>query len=226
MRLKNIFTFSNFIKAVAKYPTFCNQKSPNNTSTLDDLCKIELATLFAHITQETGGHSPWDAKHGKPEYQQSFVHAYEIGCDKNPSACNGYNGACNRLPWSKQYPCGQGQYYFGRGPLQCSWSYNYGAFSYSAFGTVRKLLDNPELVATDGSIGFMSALWFFMTPQTPKPSMHEVLVGLWKPNSVDMQFGYQTGFGATISIINGAIECGRETNHASNRVKYFKEWLN
>lgn len=38
----------------------------------------------------------------------------------------------------------------------------------------------------DGYVAFASALWFFMTPESPvKPSIHEVVTGFWTPNDVD-----------------------------------------
>jgi len=57
--------------------------------------------------------------------------------------------------------------YFGRGPLQLSYNYNYGAFS-NAFGreydSSELLLDDPKKVVEDGYVAFASALWFYMTP--------------------------------------------------------------
>jgi len=40
----------------------------------------------------------------------------------------------------------------------------------------------------------MTALWFWMTPQEPKPSCHNAI--------------RESGFGMTIFIINGGRECG------------------
>ena len=53
-----------------------------------------------------------------------------------------------------------------------------------------------------------SALWFYMTPSIPEPSMHEVATRLYTPNSADQSTGNTATFGATINIINGGIECG------------------
>jgi chitinase len=52
-------------------------------------------------------------------------------------------------------------------------------------------------------------MWFYMTPQSPKPSMHEVATGFWKPNTKDGKADIDFGFGATINIINGGLECGK-----------------
>ena len=77
--------------------------------------------------------------------------------------------------WIKiSYPCKPGKMYYGRGAKQLSWNYNYGAFSGAIFGDPMILLENPELVA-DTWLNFASALWFFVTPQPPKPSMLQVI---------------------------------------------------
>lgn len=55
---KSIYTYSELLKAVAKFPGFCNDVAPGNSLDMDTACKTELATIFAHMVQETGGHSP------------------------------------------------------------------------------------------------------------------------------------------------------------------------
>lgn len=47
-----------------------------------------------------------------------------------------------------------------------------------------------------------------MTPQDPKPSMHDVMTGFFEPNEADLEGGMTATFGTTINIINGGIECG------------------
>jgi hypothetical protein len=98
--------------------------------------------------------------------------------------------------------------YFGRGALQLSWNYNYGYFSELIFGDAKTLLNKPERVANEGWLAIASALWFYMTPQTPKPSMHDIITGFWVPNAADTSAGFKSGFGATINVINGVQECG------------------
>jgi hypothetical protein len=51
------YNYKAFITAVSKYPAFCGERGAvGQASTLsdDELCKKELSTLFAHITQVTG----------------------------------------------------------------------------------------------------------------------------------------------------------------------------
>ena len=116
--------------------------------------------------------------------------------------------------------------------MQLSWNYNYGMFSKvlvkDIYDSKMTLLDHPEEVAHDPFVVFSSALWFYMTPQSPKPSMHEIATGFMEPTQADRRAGIQAGFGATINIINGAYECGGRTEKAGalNRIKYYKAFLN
>merc|ERR1719506_3605028 len=58
----------------------------------------------------------------------------------------------------------------------------------------------------------------------PKPSMHEVVTGLWSPNAADTAANIIAGFGTTTNIINGAIECGKgsETAQSVSRTGYYR----
>merc|ERR1712110_1308239 len=108
---------------------------------------------------------------------------------------------------------------------------NYGAFSNvfveSKYDSKMHFLKHPELVASDGYTVFSSGLWFYMTPQNPKPSIHDVVTGLFKPNNADKQAGIKGGFGTTINIINGGMECGGGVSHqAAARGRYYKEFIN
>ena len=64
----SIYTHENFLKAVSRFPAFCNETSesteddPNFEDALEQTCKRELATLFAHWGQETGKRSPSDGE--------------------------------------------------------------------------------------------------------------------------------------------------------------------
>merc|ERR1719391_228503 len=124
------------------------------------------------------------------------------------------------------YPCTEGKEYYGRGALQLSWNYNYGAFSNAMYGDASVLLEKPDLVATTW-LNFASSMWFFVTPQPPKPSILQVVLGTWTPNQVDRAANLSPGFGATIMIINGALECGPSPSNAkgaSERVKFYKDF--
>jgi len=79
-------------------------------------------------------------------------------------------------------------------------NYNYGPAG-KAIGS--DLLNNPDLVATDATISFKTAIWFWMTPQGNKPSSHDVIIGKWTPSAADTAAGRVPGYGVITNIING-----------------------
>lgn len=58
--------------------------------------------------------------------------------------------------------------YYGRGPFQLSWNYNYGQFSNvfapAAYDSKMYLLKNPEKLHQDGDLAMTAGIWFYMTP--------------------------------------------------------------
>lgn len=220
------YTYTNFLKAVGKFPAICDSYTDGRDS--DAICRKSLATMFAHFAQETGGHEDWREE---PEWRQALVYVREMGWTEGQKG--GYNGECNPNTWQGQtWPCGKdkdGDYvsYFGRGAKQLSYNYNYGPFSDAMYGDVRPLLDKPELVA-DTWLNLASALFFFVYPQPPKPGMLDVINGSWQPNDHDKANGLVPGFGVTIQIINGGVECGgsSEMAQSQNRIAYYKEFAN
>lgn len=220
------YSYSNFLKAVGKFPALCDTYKDGRDS--DAICRKELATMFAHFAQETGGHESWRPE---AEWRQALVYVREMGWSEGQKG--GYNGECNPDVWQGQtWPCGKdkdGDFlsYFGRGAKQLSYNYNYGPFSEAMYGDVKVLLDKPELVA-DTWLNLASAIFFFAYPQPPKPSMLQVIDGTWQPNDHDKANGLVPGFGVTTQIINGGVECGGPTEIAQsqNRIKYYKEFAN
>ncbi|KAK6053653.1 hypothetical protein COOONC_08843 [Cooperia oncophora] len=73
------------------------------------------------------------------------------------------------------------------------------------------LLEEPNLIMTkmDPPLAILASLWFYMTPQPPKPAMHDIVMGTWNSGSKNAAAGY-TGpiFGPTSLIINN--ECNGE----------------
>lgn len=214
------YTYSNFLKAIGKFPAVCGTYTDGRDS--DAICRKSLATMFAHFAQETGGHESW---RDIPEWRQALVYLREVGWVEGQKG--GYNGECNPDIWQGQtWPCGKdkdGDYlsYFGRGAKQLSYNYNYGPFSDAMYdGDVRPLLDKPERVA-DTWMNLASAVFFFVYPQPPKPSMLHVIDGTWVPNDHDKANGLVEGFGVTIQIINGGVECGgaEENAQSLNRIE-------
>ncbi|WP_211745760.1 chitinase [Paenibacillus sp. Marseille-Q4541] len=157
--------------------------------------KRELAAFLANLSHETGG--GWaDAPGGELKWGLFW--------NENIAGRTGVNMDAFVDPaTAKLFPGVNGQRYYGRGPIMLSWNFNYGLFSSIIYGDKNVLLKNPEQVAADGKLGYMTAILFWMTPQDPKPSAHDVMVGRWKPNSAEKAKGLVPGFGASILVLNG-----------------------
>ncbi|WP_326490339.1 glycoside hydrolase family 19 protein [Shewanella sp. AS16] len=215
------YSYRGLLQAAAKFPALCSDYEDGRDA--EAICRKSLATMFAHFAQETGAHDKWRSE---PEWRQGLHWVREVGWTE--ASRGGYNMECNPGSWQAEaWPCGtfaSGEYksYFGRGAKQLSYNYNYGPFSEAMFGTVRTLLDSPELVA-DTWLNLASAVFFFTYPQPPKPSMLHVIDGTWQPNAQDIQSGLLPGFGVTTQIINGGIECnqGTEKPQSLNRMAYY-----
>ena len=70
-------------------------------------------------------------------------------------------------------------------------------------------------------------MWLYMTPASPKPSMHELATKLYIPNAHDISQGLDSVFGATTMVINGGIECssGEESDGALERASNYAHFL-
>lgn len=220
----SLYSYEDFLKAVGLFPMFCNEMG-EDYSDLDDVCRRELAGLFAHWGQETGKRDPSEGEF----WTQGLYYLEEMACsDGFVSWCDYKNGgwSAGETAWPNQ----AGVQYYGRGPMQLSWNYNYGAFSNvfnvpKVYNSRMLLLENPDLVAEDGYTAFAAGIWFWMTPQPPKPSMHDVMTGIMIPNEADINAGFGANFGTTINIINGGQECGFVNNKATSRGVYYNKWL-
>ncbi|KAK9159574.1 hypothetical protein Syun_005915 [Stephania yunnanensis] len=144
-----------------------------------DVIKREIAAIFAHFTHETG----------------HFCYINEINgpsgdyCDEN----------------NTQYPCVPGKQYFGRGPIQLSWNFNYGPAGRDiGFDG----LNAPETVGTDPVLAFKTGLWYWMN------NCHSLITS-------------GQGFGPTIRAINGRLECdGNNPATVRARVGYYTDYCN
>ncbi|RVT98038.1 hypothetical protein EOD41_18295 [Mucilaginibacter limnophilus] len=128
---------------------------------------------------------------------------------------------------NEEYPAVAGKKYYGRGPLQLSWNGNYGYASHCIFGNKDVLLNKPELIEQNAVIAFKTAIYFWMTPQSPKPSAHDAITGDWQPTADDKAKGRVPGFGNTINIINGALECGKGDDNPNmlDRIGFYRHFL-
>ncbi|MGW2091900.1 glycoside hydrolase family 19 protein [Promicromonospora sukumoe] len=129
--------------------------------------KREAAAFLANVSHETGG---------LVYIVEQNTANYPHYCDRNqPYGC----------------PAGTDQYY-GRGPVQLSWNFNYKAAG-DALGI--DLLNNPNLVSTNSAIAWKTGLWYWNTQNGP---------GTMTPHNAIVN---GAGFGETIRSINGSIEC-------------------
>lgn len=202
----SIYTLQGLLDAAADFPTFTCEGD-------DATRRRELAAFLAQISHETTG--GWPAAPDGP-YAWGLCFIEEVGCQNN--ACPQY---CD--PNNAQYPCAPGKTYHGRGAIQLSWNYNYGQFG-EAVGV--DVLSDPDLVSTDSKLAIQTALWFWMTEQSPKPSAHDVMAGNWQPSAQDEALGRLPGFGMTTNIINGGLECNQPTNDkVEDRVGFFERYV-
>eukprot|EP00253_Pinus_taeda_P000925 PITA_00925 len=146
------------------------------TGSSDDQ-KRELAAFFANVMHETGGLC-----------YINEVNPGSIYCDSS----------------SNTWPCASGKSYHGRGPLQLSWNYNYGAAGEDiGFDG----LNHPEEVALDAIISFRTGVWFWM-----------------KDSNCHSAITSGQGFGATIKAIN-SMECnGGNTAAVNSRINYYTKF--
>ncbi|KAI3668871.1 hypothetical protein L6452_40087 [Arctium lappa] len=191
------YTYNAFITAAAAYNGF-------GTTGSAEVQRRELAAFLAQTSHETTGGWP-SAPDGPYAWGYCFVREQDQS-----------NNYCSSSAW----PCTQK--YFGRGPIQLSHNYNYGLFGRSVG---RDLINNPDLLATDPTLSFRSAIWFWMTPQDNKPSSHDVITGRWTPSAADNSAGRVPGFGVITNIINGGLECGRgQDNRVQDRIGFYTRY--
>jgi hypothetical protein len=200
-----LYGYDALIEAAAGYPEFGSEGSLEER-------RREVAAFLGNAAHETTG--GWAAAPGGPEAWGLYF-TEEVGCE---------DGSCTQYcdPSNLRYPCAPGKTYHGRGPIQLSWNFNYGAIG-DVLGL--ELLEDPDLVTSEGVIAFRTALWFWMTPQPPKPSAHAALLGTWQPGALDIAAGRQPGFGMTVNIINGGLECGIPTDdRVRDRIRFFRHF--
>lgn len=149
-----LYDYDSFLKAVGQFPMFCGEDYGRPA-----LCQRELATFFAHTAREVGKENPSGTY---PEWRQSLYFVTENACTPahGKSNCNYASTGWSATVW----PPVKGQQYYGRGPLQLSWDYNYAQLSTTIFDDENVLLKNPSLIQSSGEYAFTSALWFYMTP--------------------------------------------------------------
>ncbi|MFJ5610083.1 chitinase [Streptomyces sp. NPDC093221] len=147
--------------------------------------KREAAAFLANVSHETGGL--------RYVVEQNTAN-YSRYCDRRqPYGC----------------PAGTAAYY-GRGPLQLSWNFNYKAAG-DALGI--DLLHNPSLVQRDAAVSWKTGLWFWNTQSgAGRMTPHNAMVN-------------GKGFGETIRSINGDLECnGKNPDERNDRINLYKKF--
>ncbi|MBA0829148.1 hypothetical protein Goarm_013768 [Gossypium armourianum] len=197
------YTYDALMEAAKAYPAFA--------ATGDDATrKREVAAFFGQTSHETSGGVGWNAPGGPYVWGYCFTKQINPPSDYLDKTC-------------KEYPCVPGQKYYGRGPIQLTWNYNYGQFG-ATIGMEKELLENPDLIVSDATLCFQSALWFWMTPQGLKPSCHDVITGAWTPSARDVAAGRFPGYGVITNIVNGGL-CGRGWNAAGeDLIGFYKRY--
>ncbi|CAD6335313.1 unnamed protein product [Miscanthus lutarioriparius] len=200
----SFYTYADFLAAAKAFPGF-------GTTGSVDTRKRELAAFLAQTSHETTG--GWATAPDGP-YAWGYCFKEEQGAAA---------GAADFCEPSTQWPCAAGKKYYGRGPIQISYNYNYGQAGH-AIGA--RILANPDLVATDPVLSFKTAVWFWMTPQSPKPSCHAIMTGKWTPFGADTAAGRLPGYGVVTNIINGGLECGHGAgdSRVASRIGFYKRY--
>ncbi|MDR3021531.1 MAG: chitinase [Clostridiales bacterium] len=186
------------IREIIDFGDFLNWKYENDS-------KREIAALLGIITQETAESVASDIN---TKLTTGLYWNEEIGFIVGQYQAQGY-----RDEEHKVYPPVDGKSYHGRGAIQLSWNYNYGLVSEIFFLDKNVLLKNPEKIVEDGVLGWMAVLAFWMTPQMPKSSCHQVLSPDFKFPNPDDAKKFTPGFGLVIIIVNGGMECGLKEGH-------------
>ena len=152
----------------------------------DTVKKQEAAAFLANVAHETG----------------NLVFIVEQNTANYPHYCD----------FSQPYGCPAGQAaYYGRGPIQLSWNFNYKAAG-DALGI--DLLNNPWLVQNDAAVAWKTGLWYWNTSTGP---------GTMTPHNAMVN---GAGFGQTIRSINGSLECdGRNPAQVQSRVDSYNRFV-
>ncbi|SMG15738.1 glycoside hydrolase family 19 protein [Paenibacillus aquistagni] len=196
------------ITRIVDFGSFLSEGSSNDR-------KRELAGFLANIAHETGG--GWSTAPGG-ELRWALFFNEELNYVNTDNI--GYVDEDN-LFWKPV----AGKSYHGRGPIQLSWNYNYGLISSIVYSDPSILLNDPDKITADGKLGYITALLFWMTPQDPKPSNHDIMIGQWVPTTEQLAKGLVPGFGATIMVINGGQEgnLSEEMMPVKRRVDHYRD---
>ena len=192
----DIFTLANFINAVQLYNNWANAndyKQFLNEGSLKQQAQ-EFLVFWAKSARETSGTwsgapSPWIDSYSNTQGETTDVWKGAVYWTEETgytTASDGTSPTINYIDPESEYTPVANRSYHGRGIIQLSWNYNYGAFSAWLYDNnvmpelieARDiLLSRPDYVAIHADLAMLSGIWFWMTPQGTKPSCHDVLYG-------------------------------------------------
>jgi len=223
-------SYDNLLTAAARYPYFCGEKGFYDN--VQEACKREIASFLAHAAQETGNGEVDQSFYWLREY--GYVNAVDEDQEISFSESSFFDQGC-AAPFDCKHDF---QRYYGRGPKQITYYYNYAGMSASYFaGDYQYLLNWPDMVAYDGILYYSAAIWFVMTHQPPKPSIHDVILGRYRPENCteanpcygiiyDSETGIKHNFNVTIEIVNGGVECRSYEKDGEQIIKNQKQSYN
>jgi hypothetical protein len=186
------YSYEAFVIAARYFPRFGTESGKNYSA--DQNIRRDVAAFFAHAIQETGSNdiSVYNGGRSQKEadncfYRGGFYNWFEGGPQSPflPSETAGTNITdgnecvsdgryCKSDPLLDYFfPCGNGtsgnnfkSCYFGRGPIQLSYNFNYGRFQkwLESENIHVDLLNNPNLLMTHTSppLAIMASLWFYV----------------------------------------------------------------
>ena len=194
-----LYSYENLLGAVDLKEEFAVFLSQGDDTTK----KLELAAILANWAQETTG--GWNSR--DCVYTDWGLYFYEETNVRGKASCDYcYYDANSEYQPTTEPSCQAGVgngCFFGRGPIQLSWNSNYGPFSEFMYNDKMMLLNDPDAILKDGKLAFASGFWFWTmyndSPNINDKTCHEVMV----------EHGAK-GFGRTLNIINGGIECGHK----------------
>ncbi|KAL3765280.1 hypothetical protein ACHAW5_005690 [Stephanodiscus triporus] len=222
-----IYTYANFCAAIAAWnEPPANTKIFNGATDLDK--KNEVAAFLGHVLHESGdlvypreiSQCGTTAISGsdlycQPSWASTPSNYADPYCSAGHTSTSSPETGCNCSPVAYTNPPGgydAKKMFFGRGPIQLSWNYNYIDAS-AALGLGDALCTNPDLVATDGQIAWGTAIWFWManTGSTGITAHTAVTTG-------------EGSFGGSLMTINGGLECTTATSHRASVVSRLDDY--
>lgn len=158
---------------------------------------------FVEAVKQTPGFADWGSDQQRRQEMAAFLGQIAHESDQLRA-----QREYKRENWHKycrsdaRLGCAPGQQYYGRGPIQLSWNYQYKAAG-DFLGL--DLWRDPDRVARDSTVAWRTALWYWMTqPGESTQTSHDAIRG-------------GAGFGATTRAINGPLECDKPTDPEARR---------